>query len=61
MRKEDKMDVSKYNKFLVALGVAVSTGIAFAADGEFSLNDAVGTVVALLGALGVYRVPNTPE
>ena len=54
------MDITKYNKFLIALGVVVSTAVSFASDGELSLNDAIGIVLAGLGALGVYRVPNTP-
>lgn len=54
------MDISRYNKFLVAVGVALTTAVSFGADGEFSLNDGIGIALALLGALGVYRVPNTP-
>lgn len=52
------MNVSKYNKFIVAIGTAVATTVSFAADGEISQNDLIGIVLSLLGALGVYSVKN---
>lgn len=59
------MDVSKlvafyeeHKKFLVAVVAAVAAAASFAADGEFSLNDVVGTLSVFTGAGAVYAVPN---
>jgi hypothetical protein len=53
------MNLGKYNKFVVAAAAAVSTAIAFLADGEISQNDVLGIVASFVGALGVYAAPNT--
>jgi hypothetical protein len=49
-------------KFQIALGAAVATGAAlWIADGNFSRDDIVATVIAFLGALGVYVKSNKPQ
>jgi hypothetical protein len=50
--------IDTHRKFLAALVAAAGVAYAFAADGEFSQNDLVGTVLAFLGAGAVERVPN---
>lgn len=47
-----------HKKFIVAVVAAVATIVAFAGDGEFSLNDVLGTIAVLTGAGGVERVAN---
>ena len=54
------MDITKYRKLIVALGAAVGVLVAVSADGTVDTSDAIEAVVAFLGALGVYTVPNTP-
>lgn len=53
-----KVWVDVHRKFLVAAVAAAGVAWGFAADGEFSQNDIVGTVLAFMGAAGVYQVPN---
>jgi hypothetical protein len=52
------MDVRKYSKAIAAVATAVAVAASFAADGEFSVNDTIGTILAFLGAIGVYQVEN---
>ena len=52
------MDVRRYRKFLVALGVGVGVLVSLGADGQVDVADVSAIVAAFLGALGVYRVPN---
>lgn len=52
------MNVSRYAKFIVALCGAVSVAVA---DGIFDANDGVTIALAVLTALGVYRVPNATD
>ena len=54
------MDITKYRKLIVALGAAIGVLVAVSADGTVDTSDAIEAVVAFLGALGVYTVPNTP-
>lgn len=53
-----KVWVDTHRKFLVAIVAAAGVAWGFAADGEFSQNDIIGTVLAFMGAVGVERVPN---
>lgn len=53
--------MKQYRKFLVALGAAVTVAISVSADGTVDTNDVWAIVLAALGSLGVYRVPNTPK
>lgn len=53
------MKVAAYAKFIVAALLAGATALSVAVgDGGFSTTDAVTVVLAVLGALGVYAVPN---
>lgn len=52
------MNVTQFNKFIVAIGAAVAVAVAGAADGVFDANDAIQTALAFAGAIGVYSIPN---
>jgi hypothetical protein len=51
--------MSKYSKFLVAAGAAISVAIAAISDDHVDANDAIQVVLAALASLGVYVVPNS--
>lgn len=51
--------MSKYNKFLVALGVALGVLGTALSDGTVTPAEAVAVVVAFVGAFGVRQVTNT--
>lgn len=56
------MRVTSVAKFAIAAVFAGATSLSVATgDGGFSSTDAVTVVLAVLGALGVYVVPNTPK
>lgn len=50
--------MSKYAKFIVALGAALGVLAAALADGALSATELVQVVLAFLGAIGVYSVKN---
>jgi hypothetical protein len=53
------MNVSSVAKFVVAAVTAGAASLSVAiADGGFSSTDAITVVLVVLGALGVYAVPN---
>ena len=52
--------MARYSKFIVALAAAAGVGASLTIDGSLSLNDGFAIASALLGALAVYAVPNTP-
>lgn len=54
------MNVSRYSKFIAAVVAAVAVVGVHATDGRFTPSEAIESVLAFLGALGVYVVPNTP-
>jgi len=53
--------MSKYAKFLTALGAAAAVAATAVADGSVTSTEVWGIVLAFVGALGVYAVPNTPK
>lgn len=56
------MKVAKYAKTIVAATVAGSTALAVAmGDDTLSTTEGVAVALAVLGALGVYVVPNTRD
>lgn len=50
------MDLSKYSKAIVAVLGALSIAVA---DGIFDVNDGITVAIAVLAAIGVYKVPNS--
>lgn len=54
------MTVAHVRKFLVALGAAAGVAVTALADGTIDVTEGIGIALAFLGAIGVYRVPNTP-
>lgn len=50
--------MSKYRKFWVALGAACTVLATCLSDGALDWQEVAAAVVAFLGALGVYAVPN---
>lgn len=48
------------NKFLVALVTALATAATLTVDGNLSLRDGILIAQALVGALAVYQISNTP-
>jgi hypothetical protein len=53
--------MSRYAKFLTALGAAIVAAGTVLADGVLDPADPFTIAAAFLGALGVYLVPNTPK
>lgn len=49
-----------YSKLIAALAAAAAVGVSVTADGSLSLNDGFAIGSALLGALAVGVVTNTP-
>lgn len=54
------MTVAMFRKGLIALSAAAGVAAAALADRSLDANEAIGVVLAFLGAYGVYRVPNAP-
>jgi hypothetical protein len=52
------MKLGRYAKAVVAF---CTVGAVVAADGLLDVNDGIQLVLAVLGALGVYAVPNAPK
>ena len=52
--------MARYSKLFAALAAAAGVGVSVTVDGSLSLNDYFAIASALLGALAVYAVPNTP-
>lgn len=52
------LNVTKYNKAIVAVGAAVAVIVKASADGSIDTNEVVEMVIVILGALGVYAAPN---
>ena len=52
--------MSKYRKFLVALGAAVALVASALADGVFASDETEAIVLAVVSAVFVYLVPNDP-
>ena len=52
--------MDRYRKFIVALASAAGVGVSLTVDGSLSLNDGFALAAAVLGALAVYAVPNSP-
>jgi hypothetical protein len=52
--------MSKYRKFLVALGAAVALVASALADGVFTSQETEAIVLAIVSAVFVYLVPNEP-
>lgn len=52
------MNVKKYRKFVAAVAAVVGVVATSAADGEIDASEAGAIVVAVLGAAGVWAVPN---
>ncbi len=50
-----------YRKALAATTAALAVAVSVTTDGSLSLNDGFAIAVAAIGALAVYRVPNTPS
>jgi hypothetical protein len=56
------MKVSSYAKFIVAAVVAGGTALTVAlGDNVLTATEGITVVLAVLGALGVYAVPNAPK
>lgn len=51
--------MSNYRKALAAISAALGVAVSLSADGALTLNDWLAIAAALIGALAVYRVPNT--
>lgn len=51
--------MTKYRKALAALSAALGVAVSLSADGTLSLNDWLAIAAAFIGAIGVYRLPNT--
>ena len=51
--------MSKYRKFLVALGGAFGVAASALADGSISGQEVAAFILALAGAVLVYVIPNT--
>lgn len=49
------------NKFWIAVSAACGVATSVAADGHVSLPDALAIVSAFAGALGVWKVSNSPK
>jgi len=52
------MTIQHVRKALVAVAAAEGVAAAALADGSIDANEGVAIVLAALGALGVYAVPN---
>lgn len=52
------MRLGRYSKAVVAF---LTVGAVVVADGVLDVNDTIQVVLAVLGACGVYLVPNTPK
>lgn len=53
------MNIDKYRKsILVGVGAFLYAAQAAITDGKLTLSEGVGIALAVLTALGVYRVPN---
>jgi len=52
--------MSKYAKFITALVAALTVLGTQIVDNDLSKADIITVIVAFLGALGVYAVPNKP-
>jgi hypothetical protein len=53
------LNVSRYAKFIVAIGAAVAALVTAASDGVVDGSEAIAAGIVFLGAIGVYRVPNS--
>jgi hypothetical protein len=51
--------MNAYRKALAAAAAALGVAVSLSADGHLSLNDLLAIAAAAVGALTVYRVPNT--
>lgn len=52
--------MDKYRKFLVALAAGIGVLITALADGEVIASEWCAIALGVLGALGVYQIPNEP-
>lgn len=56
------MKLNKYTKAIVAAVAAVGSLITVvASDGTITVSEGITLALAVLGAIGVYRVPNAQE
>lgn len=55
------MNVKRYRKAIAGIGTVVGVVVAAAADGTIDANEAGAIVVAVLGAIGVWAVPNATD
>lgn len=56
------MKVSRYGKFIVAAVIAGASALTVAlGDDTISATEGITVALAILGALGVYVVPNAPK
>ena len=51
-------DLSRYRKFVVALAAALGVLGSALSDGAVTMEESVAVVLAFLGAVGVYQLPN---
>jgi spore coat polysaccharide biosynthesis protein SpsF (cytidylyltransferase family) len=55
------MNLAPYRKAIVAVGAAVAEIVRVTGDGNLTTSEAIGVVIVLLGAFGVYQVANAPK
>lgn len=53
--------MSVYAKFIAALTAGLGVAASVTVDGELSVNDVVAILMAAVGSLAVFAVPNRPH